>query len=236
MIRKERFFSTWASSVADFMFPRICHICSQSLSKSEHYVCTSCLSNIPRTLFHRNSPNPMEDRFAGIIPIERASGHFFYSRGSELSELMQDLKYRYFPGLARELGRVMARELLPAGFFNGIDFVIPVPIHFLKRARRGYNQTEFIATGVSDETGIPVETRLRAVRPHRTQTSLTLAERHRNTNGVFRLSSATGYDRRGILLLDDVCTTGSTLIAAAEAILSVAPEARISMLTLGVTF
>ncbi len=228
--------STWGAAIADFLFPRVCHICGVSLSVNEKYVCTTCLSHLPRTLYHRNSPNPMEDRFAGIVPLERATGHFFYSRGSELSELMQDLKYRHFPGLARELGRIAARELIPTAFFDGIDLLVPIPIHFIKRARRGYNQTEFIAEGVSEVAGIPVDTGLRAVRPHKTQTSLTLAERHHNTNGVFRLSSKSEYAGRGILLIDDVCTTGSTLIAAAEAIRSVSPTTRISMLTLGVTF
>lgn len=220
----------------DYLYPRVCHICGVTLSGHERYLCTPCLARMPRTHYHRQPDNPMEQRFFGIFPFERATGHFFYSRGSDLASLVHDFKYHAFPGLAAYLGEVVATELLTTGFLSDIDVVIPVPMHFLKKARRGYNQTERIAGGVSKVSAIPVSHNLKAVRPHRTQTAMTLSERIENTRGIFRLDSPEEIDGKVVLLLDDVCTTGATLSAAAEAIISAAPSARISLLTLGVTF
>lgn len=72
------------TDITDFIFPRRRHICGVTLAASPgtpapEYVCPRCLSELPRTLYHRRPNNPMEDRFAGIFPFERASGHFFYS-------------------------------------------------------------------------------------------------------------------------------------------------------------
>ncbi len=223
-------------NLADYLFPRVCHICGVRLGRSEKYVCSPCMSRLPRTLYHRVPDNPMEQRFMGLFPFERATGHFFYSRDSELSVLMHDLKYHRFRGLARHLGSVVANELIAAGFMTGIDVVVPVPMHFIKKARRGYNQTEEIARGISAATGIPVALNLVAVRSHRTQTSLTLDRRVRNTENLFRLKNPGEIDGRGVLLVDDVCTTGSTLTSAAQSIIKVAPGVRLSLLTLGVTF
>ncbi|WP_280120111.1 ComF family protein [Sangeribacter muris] len=191
---------------------------------------------MPRTLYHRTYMNPMEQRFAGIFPFERGSGHFFYAGDSDLSALMHDLKYRHYKGLAEEMGKIVAQELITTPFLSDIDMILPIPMHFLKKARRGYNQTEEIAKGIHSITGIPVKTNLRATRPHRTQTKLTFDERRNNTKGIFKVTEECELKGKHILLLDDVCTTGSTLTSAATEILQAAPTSRISLLTIGVTF
>ncbi len=194
--------------------------------------------------------NPMEQRFAGLFPFERATGHFFYSSQSDLSILMQDLKYRHYRNLARKLGEIVGRELSTTSFLNDMDYIVPIPIHFIKRARRGYNQTEEIAYGFSKATDLKINTDLTVVKPHRTQTKLTLDQRRRNTKNIFRLkpdskliSLNTGSNLNPsakksphILLLDDVCTTGSTITSAAETILASSPSIRLSILTIGCTF
>jgi len=178
----------------------------------------------------------MEMRFAGLFPFVRATGHFFYSSGSELSTLMQDLKYRHFRGLGKHLGSVVAKELLSTGFLNDIDLLMPVPMHFFKKAKRGYNQTEEIGAGISEISGIPISSALKAKRPHLTQTALSLDQRRKNLSNVFDVKEGASLSARHILIIDDVCTTGTTLTAAAETILKASPTSRVSLLTLGVTF
>lgn len=224
------------SSVVDFLFPRQCHVCGATLGESERYVCASCLARLPRTGYHCQKDNPMERRFMGIVPYDSASGYFFYKRNSEIASLVHDMKYRHFPGLARYLGELMGKELYTTGFISDIDAIIPVPIFWTKRARRGYNQCEEMAKGLSESTGIPVMLNLKARRPHRTQTSLTLEERMRNTENVFALNNAHQLAGKKILLLDDVCTTGTTLISAANVLTHAAPGCELSILTLCVTF
>lgn len=222
--------------LGDYMFPRQCHVCGADLSGDDRYICPVCLAAMPRTLYHREPDNAMERRFMGQFPYRQASGHFFYSRESEIARLMHDLKYHRFRGLARYLGEVVGTELLPTGFLSDIDVVLPVPMHWLKQGRRGYNQTVEIARGLSAVSGIRVADNLRAIRSHRTQTRLTLAQRLKNTEGVFLLERPEEINHKGVLLLDDVCTTGTTLASAAIELTSKAPDVRLSLLSIGVTF
>ena len=219
-----------------FLFPRTCHLCGLPLGESESFVCASCISRLPRTLYHRRKDNAMEQRFIGLFPFERATGHFFYSRGSDLARLIADLKYRWFPGIGRCLGMLVGRELLTTGFFSDIDMLVPVPMHFMKKAVRGYNQVEEICRGLEAATGVKMCKALKAVRRHRTQTALTLEQRRSNTADLFELTAKGCVHGKHILLCDDVCTTGSTLASAAEAVLRSDASVRVSLLTVGVTF
>lgn len=208
-----------ASEVLDLLLPRTCHLCERTLLPHEEHLCLGCRESLPRTLYHRSDMNPMAMRFAGQIPFERATGHFFYSPGNQFTQLVQNFKYRKFPSLALALGTLMGKELYTTGFFSDVDVIVPVPMHWLKQARRGYNQTHMLARGVSEATGIEVSLELRAVKSHRTQTSLSHTERRKNIKGIFRLRHPERFEGRHILLLDDVCTTGATLMEAAEAVL-----------------
>lgn len=222
--------------ILDFIFPRVCHLCSSPLSKSERYICSGCLSSLPRTRYHSNPGNQMVQRFAGIFPFVRATGHFFYSSGSEISELMQDLKYKRFGGLARYLGEIIGSELQPTGFFSDIDGIIPMPIHLIKRLKRGYNQSELIAEGIGSVTRLPIVKALRAMRPHATQTGKDIEQRRSNLRNVFAAVPGCASAGQHLILLDDVCTTGATLSEAARTFLAAYPSTRISLLTIGVTF
>lgn len=223
-------------SLLDFLFPRICHICGGTLSGSERFICNGCTARLPRTLYHRRPDNPMEQRFAGLFTFEKASGVFFYSANSELAGVIHDFKYHRFPDLAVHMGCLMATELLTTSFLSDIDVILPVPMHWWKQARRGYNQSVMLARGISQVSGIPVCNLLKAIHPHRTQTSLTHAQRIDNTSGIFQLTHPDTLKGKHLLILDDVCTTGATLTSAALAILAEIPDARISLLSLAVTF
>ncbi|MDE6533408.1 MAG: ComF family protein [Muribaculaceae bacterium] len=221
--------------LVNFMFPPECHVCGIRLAPHERFACTGCLRKLPRSGYHRRHLNPMEERFAGLFRFTRATGHFFYTRDSSLSTLIQDMKYRRFPGIGDMLGNLAATELYPTGFFSDTDIVVPVPMHFVKQARRGYNQTDHIARGIGEAAGLPVVRALKATKPHRTQTSLTREERLANTTDIFTVANPGLIEGKGVLLVDDVCTTGATIISASEAIWTASPSS-LSIFTLGVTF
>lgn len=228
-----------AGAVGEVFFPASCHICGAPLAHGERALCTACIAALPRTLYYRQDMNPMAQRFAGFFPFRRAAGHFFYSPNSSLAAVVQDFKYRRYPSLAIRLGEIMARDLYPTGFLSDVDAILPVPMFWLKQARRGYNQTHMLARGISQISGIPVDLSLVATRPHKTQTSLSHAARSANTIGIFRLKNPERLSGRHILLLDDVCTTGATMRSAALQIRASyrnptdAPD--ISLLSLAVT-
>lgn len=221
--------------IADFFMPRTCHLCGCMLRDSEKKFCVRCIETLPRSLYHRMPHNPMERRFAGIVPFVRATGHFIYSRDSELANAIHDMKYRKFPSVGERLGEIVGEELRMAGFFAGADCVAGVPMHWWKKARRGYNQTDFIARGIAQGSGLPVVDAIEAVKGHKTQTSMSLDQRLKNLSGSFRVTHPEILRGRGLVLVDDVCTTGSTLRSLAAEIASAVPDCRIYLLSLCVT-
>lgn len=223
-------------SLIDIILPPECHICGGSLTAEEKFICTDCLMNLPRTRYHHQTDNPVEMRLAGRVRFLRASSHFFYSPGSSIAMLIHDFKYRGFPSIARVLGRKVGAELWMTGWLSDIDFVCPVPLHWTKHLRRGYNQSEEFARGICEETGIDLTLELRARRPHKTQTSFSHEERAKNVRGIFRLHHPERYAGKTVLVVDDVCTTGATLSAAGESIMEAQPDCNLVLLTLAATF
>lgn len=223
-------------SLLDTLFPPRCLGCGTPLIDGEKYICLRCLSHLPRSFYHlRPDSNPMIDRFAGVIPFEKSSSLLLYSHNSLTGSIIQDFKYRGMPDLARRMGALMAEELTPSGFFSDIDRLMPMAQHWTRRLKRGYNQTEQLAIGISGVTGIPVAHNLRAYRRHKTQTRMSLTDRRANPRGSFMIRNPETLSGLHLLLLDDVCTTGATMLAAAETLLSAVPDCRISILTLAST-
>lgn len=225
------------AALVDLLCPPICHGCGRELVEGEQHLCMHCYSKLPRTnyMLMPDVSNPMTQRFAGIIPFEVASSWLFYSHGSMLSAIVQDFKYRAMPDIARKMGQWMGEELLMQGFFSDADAIMPVPIHWRRRLKRGYNQAEMIAKGVADTANLELITNLKAVRSHKTQTKMTLQERQNNLKGSFRLKNPENLRGRHIVLIDDICTTGATLLDAAEATLAAMPDCRLSLLSLACT-
>ena len=113
--------------------------------------------------------------------------------------------------------------------------IVSVPLHLLKKLRRGYNQTDYIAGAVSRSTGIPMKHALICRRRHSSQTRRTSFERWRNARDTYTVSPDADLSGKHILIVDDVITTGATLLSCAEAIHAAFPSARISVLSLAVT-
>lgn len=224
--------------LASMIWPNICEVCHTSLVKGEESICLGCLTALPRTFMHKQSFNEIHQRIATVgVPIDRAAAYFYYVRGDRYTSLILSAKYRNRPRIARGLGVRFAHELLPDGFFDDIDMIVPVPMHILKMARRGFNQTEWIARGLSEASGVVVNKSLLACRPHSSQTHYSVEERLENSRGTYYATPRASTEAAGkhILIVDDVLTTGSTLTACCEAIIKAAPSAKISVLTLGLT-
>lgn len=221
--------------MADFFMPRRCHLCGCSLRDSERVFCVRCVETLPRSLYHRMPFNPMERRFAGIVPFVRATGHFIYSRDSALASAIHDMKYRQFPSVGRRLGEIVGEELHMAGFFDGADCVAGVPMHWWKKARRGYNQADFIAEGIGHAAGLHTVDALKATKAHKTQTAMTLDQRLANLRGTFEVSDPDALQGKGLVIVDDVCTTGSTLRSLAAEVAASVPDCRLYLLSLCVT-
>lgn len=232
-------------AMGDLLLPRTCVVCGSMLTLAEREsgaeMCLDCFLNLPRTHIHRlptlsAGRNAVQERLGDGPPLLIGGAWFYYGRDSAYASLIRSAKYNDRPALARGLGRAYGSELLadildlPAQ----VDVLVPVPMHWRKQMRRGYNQSERIAMGLSDATGIAVGDNLRAVRAHRTQTRRTAEERRRNISGLFTVEHSEELLGLNVAVVDDVITTGTTAAEAARAILA-SGAATVSLFALGIT-
>jgi ComF family protein len=175
---------------------------------------------MPLTGYGDLPDNPVSQIFWGRVPVERGTSLLKFEKGSAYQLLLHDLKYRGNRKTGVFLGRKLGIELEHT-LFSSANLIVPVPIHRKKMRERGYNQSEIIARGVSEVTGVPLETGLLERTTHSgSQTALGRYERYENVSGNFRIA-ADPPDVNGlsILLIDDVVTTGATLEACTEVLL-----------------
>lgn len=219
-------------SFVSLFFPRCCPVCGLPLGRGEECLCTLCNINLPRTDLHLQPDNRMERLFWGKFPLERASAYFYYRKSSAYRFLIHRLKYGGQKESGLILGRQYAAELLPSGFFTGIDILIPLPLHPKKQRSRGYNQSEWLARGISEKTDIPIDTEIVSRIKHTdTQTRKSVSERWENMEGVFALRKPEACVNKHVLIIDDVLTTGATVTACASALATV-EGVRVSVLTI----
>ncbi|WP_418991011.1 ComF family protein [Alistipes sp.] len=224
------------ADVAALFVPPRCPVCGEPLLMGERAVCSFCRATAPLTGFWREADNPVASKFWGLVPVYRASGFLYYLHGSGWRQLIHGFKYRGAWRTARAMGEWYGRCLAESGLYDDVDVVVPLPLHPLKRCRRGYNQSEYIAEGIAAQLGVEVDRR--SVRRKRNTASQALKprrERARNVEDAFAVRHPDRLEGRHVLLVDDVMTTGSTLAACASAILQAAPGCRVSVAALAVS-
>ena len=224
------------SRVLDFVSPRLCAVCGSRLSVTEHALCSACCLRLPHTGFClRPYDNPVAQAFWGQADVERAASFFYFEPHSEVSRMIYSLKYKGRPDIGVALGRLAAGEFMAAGFFDGVDVIVPVPLARKRLRERGYNQSAEVAAGVSSLTGIPVDERSVCRKAFKTsQTKLGRWERLGNVSGLFEVRRQERLLGKHVLLVDDVFTTGATVMACASAVAAV-PGTTVSIMTLGFT-
>lgn len=222
------------NSFINLLFPNLCVACDENLVKGEHFVCLKCLNEIPKTNFHLQKENSVEQRFWGKVPIEKATSYFFFQKGSKFQHLLHELKYKNNKEIGEYLGKYSASELINHSFLQNIDLIVPVPLHPKREAKRGYNQSEWICKGISEITQKPMSARnLIRNRENTTQTKKSVFERYENTQGIFEVKNPAEFADKHILLVDDVLTTGSTIEACMQELQKV-ENVKISVFTLAV--
>ena len=239
------------SAMVDLLLPRTCAVCGRTLAVEERHLCGHCASDIPLTYNWSMATNEMADKFNALIqrdledseefiyePYSHAAALFFYKSGSEFREITRQLKYHGNIGLGRWAAKMLGDNLASSPLYRDVDLVIPVPLHWTRQWRRGYNQAAIIAREVSTALGAEFEPNLlQRQRRTKTQTHLSVGDKALNVSGAFRINPRHKICKDGVthlLLVDDVFTTGSTLNESRKVLRSIyGPHVRISIATLG---
>ena len=196
----------------------------------------------------------MSDKFNGIMqkqmsmglmpfePYVYACSLFFYSNDAKYRLILYDLKYTGNINIGIFFSRRLGMRMAGCSWFRDADAIIPVPLHWRRKWSRGYNQAEVIAWGIGREMKVKVRTDiLYRKRMTKTQTKLSIEEKAVNVSGAFEailpkdwVMEDGSLKIKHLILVDDLFTTGATLMACYTALRSVFPPGiRISVVTLG---
>lgn len=221
------------SDISDFLLPRQCVMCGNRLTTYEKHLCTTCFMHLPTTDYHKVAHSLLEKQFWGLFPVGRAVAMFHHD-GEQTRHILYDIKYWGHPELATYLASVYARELQESHFFEGVDAIIPLPLHWCRQMKRHYNQSHYIAQGIHQVTGLPIyKNVVKRTANNSSQTRKNAHERMENVRDIFCLKHPEAIAGKHLLLVDDVTTTGATLTSCAKE-LAKAPGVTISILTLAV--
>ena len=152
--------------------------------------------------------------------ISGFTSFYLFEKDKELQHLIHSLKYtgKFLTGyfLGEVLGKNIKNELLS---WN-INLILPIPLHQLKKAERGYNQSLYISKGLSKEINIPVGSGIITRRKYtHSQTTMNLLERQKNIEEAFKVKNKKKITGKNILLIDDVITTGATISECGKVLL-----------------
>lgn len=233
------------ANARDFVYPPLCVVCDQPLAAGDPWFCRGCLDKLRRNHDTRDAcPRCGENRTRRECPCDLVWDHPYeriyalFDFDDTVQAIAHHVKYRGRSRLARHVAEAHA-PLIPPEVLDGVEVVTPIPLHFLRRMKRGYNQAEVIARGMLAglEPPLPLDTTILKRRKHtRTQTKLNRKQRRRNLAGAFAVVPRNAERIRGktVVLVDDVVTTGSTTGLCAEMLLEAgAREVRVVALARG---
>lgn len=210
-----------ATDALHLIAPALCPACDTPLAAQERCYCGACRASLDPAPFPREIFAEIGANFPGEeLALSAVGALYTFHDDSPVQRLIHALKYRGCYDLGVELGGELGRALTMFREFEDVDLVVPVPLHRARLRERGYNQAEAIGRGIA--ASIPGSHPLEALARARhtiSQTTLGAGARKKNVLEAFQ---AAGSEIRGkiILLCDDVCTTGATLNACAERLLT----------------
>jgi ComF family protein len=207
------------NSFLDFILPRFCYNCGEKLTPADKLFCSKCVP-----LINRASPERLQRefnrKFAANNIISGFQSLYVFEEEGAIQKIIHEMKYKNSFLLGKSLGRLVAQELSNKIIQWSADIIIPVPIHILRKAERGYNQSLFLAKGISSVLNIPVKTNIvKRAKYTSTQTKLNLTERKENVKDAFICKHPDVFKGKRIILLDDVITTGATITECGKVLL-----------------
>lgn len=220
--------------IISFLFPEICSVCKIQLPDKIHHICFSCDADLHYTYFEKyQESSPLDELFWGRVQLFSTHSLLYFSKSNSTQKIVHQIKYKNNQALAIEMGKRMGEKLLIKWRDNVPDVIIPVPLHPKKHNKRGYNQSELLAKGLSIQTKTPYSvTLLKRRKNTKTQTKKGKMERWDNVNSIFEVNSPEKWKNKHLCIIDDVITTGSTIEACAIILQQAVENCKVSIVSL----
>lgn len=203
------------SSFAYFFYPNRCVGCYEII-KSKYYFCFSCTFNLPKLPIVYGKNNDVYSRLSSFEKIYAAYSYLLFSDKGIVKNLIHSIKYEGNIGLAEFVAKNFAKNIKN---IVDADCIIPVPLHPQKRKKRGYNQSEIITRTMANVLNVESDiTSLVRLKNTSTQTKKDAESRANNMKNAFKVVNRLGIENKKILLVDDVITTGATILECVKAI------------------
>jgi len=207
--------------ILNLLYPNLCAACKSYLAIGEKIICISCEFKLPQTNYHLNKENPIMKKFWGRLSLLHAASYYQFLKTGKVQRLMHELKYRNNTNVGERIGELYAYQLKQDEvIFASADLIIPIPLHYKKLRKRGYNQSDYFAKGLAENLKIPWSNELveRTVNTD-SQTGKDRMQRWENVEQIFKAIETDTFTDKHVILVDDVVTTGSTLEACAQSMI-----------------
>jgi ComF family protein len=199
-------------------YPNICICCHKLLGENEEDICQACYEGFDAfeqpLEAHQHIMATLDKNFPDESILKHTTACYRFHKSSLLARAIHAFKYKGYQNLAVQFGRHLAHTIKRDIPFQDVDLIIPIPLHRVKLIERTYNQALCLSRGINQELKIPVEPDgLRKTSYTQSQTTFIAAERKENLKHVF--SCVKNLKGLHVLLVDDLFTTGATLLSAA---------------------
>ncbi len=211
-------------ALLDVLYPPLCQGCGLRVRAGD-FLCPACLAELlPLPLTRAQSSAHIASLACACDATMMLVG-WEYENGSVIERCIHTMKYRQLHRAGEWLGRLLGERLIGTCLLEGDPLLLPVPLHPLKRIERGYNQAEHLCRGLAAECGLEWESRLLLRQRYTSSQSasrLDRDERQANVRDAFMADQARAVElgARPLLLVDDLVTTGATIGACSDVLIS----------------
>lgn len=206
-------------SYLNTVFPNLCVSCNKELRLPEKLICLHCIEGWKINESIVANDKKIEQLFWGKVNIEQAYAVFDFVKGESIQKIIHHFKYRGHKKLAQYMGVIMSKNLQNKNLIQTNEtIVIAVPTIFKNKLKRGYNQAEVLAKFFANELQLNyLPNFLKKNKRVSSQTDKNVLERYENIEkSIFIRSKYKNYPLVHVILIDDVITTGATLVACSK--------------------
>lgn len=226
---------TMLKLLLNLFFPKLCVGCKNVLVQQEEIICIPCLHDLPLTNLHYIDSKVISNIFYGKAVLEHATALFYFPKKGTVRQLIHQLKYKNQHEISAYLGKWLGTELKECNYYDGVEVIVPVPLHKNRMKVRGYNQVEGFGKALAVNLKAQYnDTTLLRIKNTSTQTVKDRLTRSRNVQTIFEVSELNALKGKHILLVDDVITTGATIKACVNELNKI-PNIKLSLAVMAYT-